>query len=116
VVFLSVWSKNSCISSVLRLCLFSVDISFLEIPQTTRKPRHPRNTYPLGWLHPINKIIFNLKLIKAPAGRTEYVIVYELCHFVHRNHTAMDFQNKEMPAWEKWKRGGEGLGVVVNRR
>ena len=51
------------------------------------------------------KIILNPELIKAPTGCIEYVIVHELFHLVHRNHTArfIDLQNKEMPGWEKWK-------------
>lgn len=51
------------------------------------------------------KIIVNPELIKAPAGCIEYVILHELCHLVHRNHTQrfFDLQTKEMHDWEKWK-------------
>ena len=58
-----------------------------------------------GSCTPKKKIILNPELIKAPTGCIEYVIVHELCHLVHRNHTAkfMELQNKEMPGWEKWK-------------
>lgn len=51
------------------------------------------------------KIILNPELIKAPKACIEYVIIHELCHLVHRNHTQQFFelQSKEMPDWKKWK-------------
>lgn len=51
------------------------------------------------------KIILNPELIKAPKGCIEYVIIHELCHLVHHDHTQkfIDLQTKEMPDWEKWK-------------
>lgn len=51
------------------------------------------------------KIILNPELIKAPRGSIEYVIIHELCHLIHRDHTRkfFDLQTKEMPGWEKWK-------------
>jgi hypothetical protein len=51
------------------------------------------------------KIILNPELIKAPKGCIEYVIIHELCHLVHRDHTQkfLDLQSREMPHWEKWK-------------
>lgn len=51
------------------------------------------------------KIILNPELIMAPRGCIEYVILHELCHLIHRNHTQrfFDLQTKEMPGWEKWK-------------
>ena len=52
-----------------------------------------------------DKIILNPELIKAPKPCIEYVIIHELCHLVHHDHTQkfIDLQTKEMPAWEKWK-------------
>lgn len=51
------------------------------------------------------KIILNPELIKAPKGCIEYVIVHELCHLIHHDHTQkfIDLQTKEMKDWEKWK-------------
>jgi predicted metal-dependent hydrolase len=51
------------------------------------------------------KIIINPELIKAPRGCIEYVIVHELCHLVHHNHSQkfIDLQAKMMPNWQKWK-------------
>ncbi|MDD3323002.1 MAG: SprT family zinc-dependent metalloprotease [Paludibacter sp.] len=51
------------------------------------------------------RIILNPELIKAPKACIEYVIVHELCHLVHHDHTQkfLDLQTKEMPDWEKWK-------------
>jgi len=51
------------------------------------------------------KIILNPELIKAPKGCIEYVIIHELCHLKHHDHTQrfIDLQTKEMPDWEKWK-------------
>ncbi len=51
------------------------------------------------------KIILNPELIKAPKGCIEYVVIHELCHLIHHNHTQkfIDLQTKEMKDWEKWK-------------
>lgn len=51
------------------------------------------------------KIILNPELIKAPKGCIEYVIIHELCHLVHHDHTQkfIDLQTKVMKDWEKWK-------------
>ena len=58
-----------------------------------------------GSCTPKGKIILNPELIKAPKGCIEYVIIHELCHLVHHDHTQkfLDLQTKEMPYWEKWK-------------
>lgn len=57
------------------------------------------------------KIILNPELVKAPKGCIEYVIIHELCHLVHYNHTQkfISLQTKEMPDWEKWKSKLENL-------
>jgi predicted metal-dependent hydrolase len=58
-----------------------------------------------GSCTPAGKIILNTELIKAPKRSIEYVIIHELCHLVHHNHTKA-FQNlliKMMPDWKKWK-------------
>lgn len=51
------------------------------------------------------KIILNTELIKAQKGSIEYVIVHELCHLVHHNHTKafQSIQSSMMPDWRKWK-------------
>ncbi len=58
-----------------------------------------------GSCTPKGKIILNPELIKAPKGCIEYVIIHELCHLVHHDHTQkfLDLQTKEMKDWEKWK-------------
>jgi len=64
-----------------------------------------------GSCTPKGKIILNPELVKAPKGCIEYVIIHELCHLVHHNHTQkfIDLQTKEMPDWEKWKNKLEKL-------
>lgn len=58
-----------------------------------------------GSCTPRGRIILNPELIKAPKACIEYVIIHELCHLIHPNHSKkfIDLQNKEMPDWEKWK-------------
>ncbi|MEZ4826099.1 MAG: SprT family zinc-dependent metalloprotease [Bacteroidia bacterium] len=58
-----------------------------------------------GSCTPKGKIILNPELIKAPKGCIEYVIIHELCHLVHHDHTQkfIDLQTREMKDWEKWK-------------
>ncbi len=57
------------------------------------------------------KVILNPELIKAPKGCIEYVIIHELCHLIHRNHTRAFFVLQEtiMPDWKKWKERLENL-------
>jgi len=64
-----------------------------------------------GSCTPKGKIILNPELIKAPKACIEYVIIHELCHLVHHDHTHkfIDLQTKEMPDWEKWKNKLENL-------
>ena len=58
-----------------------------------------------GSCTPNGRIILNPELIKAPKGSIEYVIIHELCHLVHHNHTKSfyDLQEFMMPDWKKWK-------------
>ena len=64
-----------------------------------------------GSCTPKGKIILNPELIKAPKGCIEYVIIHELCHLIHHDHTQkfIDLQSKEMQDWEKWKEKLEKL-------
>ena len=57
------------------------------------------------------RIILNPELIKAPKACIEYVIVHELCHLIHHDHTQkfLYLQTREMPEWEKWKNKLERL-------
>ena len=58
-----------------------------------------------GSCTPKGKIILNPELMKAPTPCIEYVILHELCHLVHHDHTQkfIDLQTREMPDWAKWK-------------
>jgi predicted metal-dependent hydrolase len=58
-----------------------------------------------GSCTPKGKIILNTELIKAPKPCIQYVITHELCHLLHRNHTAAFYKllAVEMPDWERWK-------------
>lgn len=58
-----------------------------------------------GSCTPKGKVILNPELIKAPKGSIEYVIIHELCHLIHHNHTKAFYGLQEtiMPDWKKWK-------------
>ena len=57
------------------------------------------------------KIILNTELIKAPKPCIEYVIIHEMCHLLHRDHTRAfyDLLSVEMADWERWKNKLEKL-------
>src|SRR5690606_11619684 len=52
-----------------------------------------------------NKLIFNPRLIHVPKRCIEYVVMHELCHIVHKNHSQKFFEllTQLMPDWEKRK-------------
>lgn len=58
-----------------------------------------------GSLSKSGLMTLNLNLIRTPAECIEYVIVHELCHMNHHNHSAAFYQllSQRMPDWEKRK-------------
>jgi predicted metal-dependent hydrolase len=87
---------------VLRFKKYDVEPTGLYIQEMSKR---------WGSCTPKGKIILNTELIKAPKGCIEYVIIHELCHLVHHNHTQrfIELQRKVMPDWEKWKNKLENL-------
>lgn len=59
------------------------------------------------------QIILNLELIKAPKQCIEYVIIHELCHLAHFNHSLAFYQllEKVYPDWGKIKQRLEMMMV-----
>tara|TARA_R110002050_G_scaffold254173_1_gene392646 strand:- start:7184 stop:7891 length:708 start_codon:yes stop_codon:yes gene_type:complete len=66
-----------------------------------------------GSCSPKGEILLNIELIKAPKKCIEYVIIHELCHLAHLNHSAAfyDLLAKLSPAWKKTKYELEKLMV-----
>lgn len=58
-----------------------------------------------GSCTPNKMIILNPEIIKAPSKCIDYVVVHEICHLVHPNHSQSfyELQNKIMPDNAKWK-------------
>jgi predicted metal-dependent hydrolase len=50
-------------------------------------------------------ICLNLELIKAPKECIDYVIVHEMCHLEHHNHSALFYKllDKKLPTWRDSK-------------
>ncbi len=47
----------------------------------------------------------NLELIKTPKECIKYVVIHELCHLLHANHSKAfyDLHESALPDWEKRK-------------
>lgn len=51
------------------------------------------------------KLLLNPELVKAPKGCIEYVVLHELCHRIHHDHTRAFYEllAQVLPDWAKWK-------------
>ncbi len=49
-----------------------------------------------------NKLMFNLLLVHLPKKYTDYVIVHECCHLIHKNHS-QDFRNLVSKYYPEYK-------------
>ena len=58
-----------------------------------------------GSLTSTGRMTLNLALIRAPRECIEYVVVHELCHLAHDNHSRdfYKFLSRKMPDWEERK-------------
>ena len=80
----------------------------LFVPYGVKKPKLRVRTMKSCWGSClVNKgiITLNRKLIMKPRECIEYVVVHELCHFIHPNHSKQfyGFMEQFMPDWKERK-------------
>lgn len=90
------WFQELALPLIERFKKYEVHPEKLEI----RKMQHRWGSCSVN-----GRVLLNPELIKAPKACIEYVIIHELCHLVHRDHTKAFFelQQREFPDWKKWK-------------
>lgn len=74
-----------------------------DLPEPPLMIRRMKNRW--GSCNPNGRIILNPEIIKTPSKCIEYVVIHELCHLIHPNHSREFYalQSEMMPNWEKWK-------------
>ncbi|MGN0734309.1 MAG: M48 family metallopeptidase [Anaerovoracaceae bacterium] len=81
----------------------------LFVPYGVKKPKLRVRTMKSCWGSClVNKgiITLNRKLLMKPRECIEYVVVHELCHFIHPNHSKQfyGFMEQFMPDWKERKK------------
>ena len=81
----------------------------LFVPYGVKKPKLRVRTMKSCWGSClVNKgiITLNRKMLMKPRECIEYVVVHELCHFIHPNHSKQfyGFMEQFMPDWKERKR------------
>ena len=97
------WIKEYSLEYISRLTnKFQKDLEKLGIPKPIIKIRKLNSSW--GKCIPVKKeIVYNSKLIKTPIECIEYVVLHELSHFKHPNHSKnfYSFIEKFMPDWKQ---------------
>ncbi len=73
-----------------------------------------------GSLSPSDGLSLDLALVLGRPGAFEYVLVHELCHLIHRNHSRSFWQEVEA-RWPHWRQErdylhGDGLAIKAELR
>jgi len=63
------------------------------------------------------RLTFNLNLIKAPHTIVDYVVIHELCHMIHPNHSSLFWNEVEKfdPAFKDHRRWLKDNGIALIR-
>lgn len=73
-----------------------------------------------GSLSPANSMSLDLALVLGRPSAYEYVVVHELCHLIHRNHSRRFWREVEarVPDWRRERAylHGEGLAIKAELR
>ena len=73
-----------------------------ELPRPPRRIVFKQTSSLWGSLAPDDTLALDLALILAAPAALEYVLVHELCHLIHRNHSPQFWQDvqQRFPAWK----------------
>lgn len=101
---LSIWYLDKAKKHFYPLCEKWIT-KFVKYQVTPKSVQIKEMSNRWGSCTPKGKVILNTELIQAPKKCIEYVIVHELCHLVHHNHSQAFFklQSSVFPEWMIWK-------------
>ncbi|MEQ8906414.1 SprT family zinc-dependent metalloprotease [Ekhidna sp.] len=88
--------RESIISNVIKFKKFGTEQPPLVVKRMSKR---------WGSCTPNGRIVLNPEIIKTPGRCIDYVVIHELCHLIHPNHSKdfYDIQTEMMPDWERWK-------------
>ena len=73
------------------------------LPRPPQRLQFKRMSSQWGSLSPDGNVVLDLSLVLAPPSAFEYVLVHELCHLIHANHSRAFWREIEVrwPAWRE---------------
>jgi predicted metal-dependent hydrolase len=72
------------------------------LPRPPRRIAFKRMTSQWGSLSPDGNVVLDLSLVLARPASFEYVLVHELCHLIHGNHSRHFWREVEA-RWPRWR-------------
>lgn len=72
------------------------------LPRPPRRTAFKRMTSQWGSLSPDGNVVLDLSLVLARPSAFEYVLVHELCHLIHANHSRAFWREVEA-RWPDWR-------------
>ena len=95
-----------------RLAVLAEELSWLKALPSWRLLTMKRQW---GSCSPSGVLILNPHLVKAPARCIDYVLLHELCHLRHHNHSPSFYRllSRQMPDWEIVKRRLDDMAELL---